>query len=101
MNKKIINDEVAILYSPGFGAGWSTWNADADCLFDPETVDWVLNGKLYPTPNWGEKFGEFFYAGGAYDLEVAWLTVGTMFRINEYDGSESIEISADIDWMIA
>jgi hypothetical protein len=41
------------------------------------------------------------YLGGMDSLEIAWLTVGTMFRVHEYDGSESIEVKEEMDWMIA
>jgi hypothetical protein len=41
------------------------------------------------------------YTGGMDDLEVAWLPVGTAFRIHEYDGSESIEIREELNWKIA
>ena len=45
MINKYVNDrdEVAVLYSPGFGAGWSTWNREhPDMLFDAGMVDLVL-----------------------------------------------------------
>jgi hypothetical protein len=41
------------------------------------------------------------YTGGMDSLEIAWLPEGTLFRINEYDGSESIEVKEEMDWMIA
>jgi len=41
------------------------------------------------------------YLGGLEDLEVKWLPIGTKFRIDEYDGSESIELLGDIDWLEA
>jgi len=76
--------QVAVLYSPGFGSGWSTWAAVTDnaCLFDPETVQWVLDGKDPLTqPNFVKKFKATkpedqhitFYASAAYDLEVSGL----------------------------
>ena len=41
--KKIIRDgKVAVLYSPGFGAGWSTWNQELpELVFNPVIVDLV------------------------------------------------------------
>ena len=30
------------------------------------------------------------YCGGADDLQIEWLDEGTVFEIDEYDGSESI-----------
>jgi hypothetical protein len=41
------------------------------------------------------------YCGGADDLVIEWLPVGTAFRVHEYDGSESIEIRDMMDWNIA
>ena len=43
--ERVVRDgRVAVLVSPGFGAGWSTW-ADRELrerlLFDPEVVAWV------------------------------------------------------------
>ena len=40
------------------------------------------------------------YTGGMDDLTVAWLPVGTAFRIHEYDGSESIEVREELNWII-
>ena len=44
---------------------------------------------------------EHFYAGGAERLCVEWIGVGNQFRINEYDGFETIEINANVDWDVA
>ena len=49
MNKVVENGQVAVLYSPGFGAGWYTWNearfedeSDAlELVFDPTIVSLV------------------------------------------------------------
>jgi hypothetical protein len=35
--------KVAVLYSPGYGAGWYTWNyLFPDCIFDKDIVELVL-----------------------------------------------------------
>lgn len=102
MNKVIRDGMVAVLYSPGFGAGWSTW-ADYDIrelvLFDPIVVEWVEKGKIGPVPT--EHYGEYFYAGGAEDLVIEWVPVGTKFIIHEYDGSESLRTMDNIRWHTA
>ena len=97
---EVIRDEkLAVLVSPGYGAGWSSWNTDhPDCLFNPTIVQWVLNGKNGDVP---EVCGEDFYYGGARDLVVHWVPVGTKFKIDEYDGNESILYEQDIQWMVA
>lgn len=107
MTEKVIrNNKVAVLYSPGFGAGWYTWNSDCkEILFDPEVVEWVLNGKDdsltedYIESKYGSSSTLGFYAGGMRDLEVAWIPVGKKFIIQEYDGSESIKTEEDIEWL--
>jgi hypothetical protein len=35
------------------------------------------------------------------DLEVEWMPVGTEFKINEYDGAESIEYKENNNWIVA
>jgi len=98
-NKVIRDDKVAVLYSPGYGAGWSTWDDDKSCLFDPLIVEWVENGKTGEIPI--ENLHELFYLGGADQLEIEWIPVGTLFRIEEYAGSESIKYLSETDWVIA
>lgn len=102
MEKVIRDGQVAILYSPGFGAGWFSWHGIEDLVFDPVVVDMVENGisaeaiEEYCT----EKYGEQYY-GGADQLAIQWLPVGTRFVINEYDGSEGILTEEEMDWGVA
>jgi hypothetical protein len=104
-NRYIKDGQVAVLYSPGFGAGWSTWCYDyPEIIFDPKIVEMILqdpenfhSGVLkycegkYPDA----------YLGGVDDLTICWLPEGTHFKINEYDGSESIEVRDEVLWTIA
>lgn len=100
--EKRYNEEghVAVLISPGFGAGWSSWSGsdvnDA-LLFDSRLVDAVL-AKM-PTEEFVEyckSLGYDHYMGGASDLEVVWLEPGTRFTVEEYDGSESLRTFDDL-----
>lgn len=105
MKKVIKEGKVAVLYSPGYGAGWFTWNSDfPQCIFSPDIVDLVLSNRsneitddlckdLFET--------QYFYTGGACDLCVMWLEEGTRFTIDEYDGSESINIIDQIQYITA
>jgi hypothetical protein len=106
MTKCIRDGKVAVLYSPGFGAGWSTWSRDEYrefLLHDEKLVELVETdqrdkieeyvGTVYP--------GEYVCVLGACDLEVMWISSGTQFRIKEYDGSESIVYSRDDYWSVA
>lgn len=91
---KVIRDgQVAVLVSPGFGAGWYSWNGIEALLFHPQLVELVeANRREEITQELlfeltGE---EHVYAGGAEDLEIVWVPIGTQFLIDEYDGAESL-----------
>lgn len=49
MEKVIRDGKVAVLYSPGYGAGWTTWEYDSKLheimLFHPLIVEKVESGK--------------------------------------------------------
>jgi len=99
-----------VLISPGFGAGWSTW-CDADdresVTFDPWIVDILLSDQY----NRKEKIDRIYaycavkypdmYMGGVSDLTVQWVPQGTLFRVAEYDGAETIELKEADDWIQA
>lgn len=93
--EKVIRDgKVAVLYSPGFGAGWYTWNKEhKELLFHPKVVEMVEAGKSKDiTDEWvKENLGIDIYTGGAEQLKIEWLPEGTAFRVDEYDGAESIQ----------
>lgn len=102
MNKLVDNGRVAVLYSPGFGAGWSTWNQEVpEIVFDPAIVKLVEQDKWAELATYVSLKYPGLYTGGMDELKVAWVPEGTLFKINEYDGSESIELKEDNDWMIA
>jgi hypothetical protein len=102
IKKLIDNGKVAVLYSPGFGAGWSTWNQEVpEILFDPAIVDFVEKDQWDELATYVTLKYPGIYDGGIRDLAVAWLPVGTEFRIHEYDGSESIEIKEELAWITA
>ena len=102
IKKLIDNGKVAVLYSPGFGAGWSTWNRGVpDLMFEPAVVEFVEKEQWAEFTTYVTLKDPGLYTGGMDRLAVAWLPVGANFRIIEYDGSESIEIKEDIDWITA
>lgn len=108
MKSKVIRGgKVAVIYSPGFGAGWSTWNADEASglenflLFDPEIVRLIECDLRDSIPSYVESVYPEAYTGGASDLSIYWIDEGDLFRVTEYDGSESIEIRELIDWYVA
>ena len=99
MTEKYIKDgQVAVAYSPGFGAGWSTWNdikLAETLLFHPDIINMILSDKQseidkdWLVEHFGEEFEEI-YCGGASNLSIKMVPVGTHFRIDEYDGSENV-----------
>jgi hypothetical protein len=105
MDRVVRDGLVAVVYSPGYGAGWSTWNIEystEELIFDPGLVDLVLAGKeheeieVYATLKWPGA-----YLGGLSELDVKWVPVGTGFYIKEDDGYEMIVQYNDIEWIIA
>ena len=108
MNKVIRDGKVAILYSPGFGAGWYSWSGNKDhppMLYDPTLVKWVESGK--PKTDWDrlcatlkEKYPDI-YLGGLKDLDIRWVPVDTRFYIDEYDGYETVVLEHEVQWEVA
>jgi hypothetical protein len=109
VNRLTFDGRVAVLYSPGYGAGWSTWchedlSVRLAMLFDPQIADIVDRGAS----DWrdqAEAIARVKYPdahlGGLAELQVKWLPVGTQFRVLEYDGFEQIEIQSEIEWVTA
>jgi len=120
--------DVAVLYSPGFGTGWSSSTVlieDNDAftnalIFDARLVRFVKDHENKPiaedsadlhaileaidlatatTPD--ELSLPGFYTGGARDLTIAWLKPGTNFLIYEYGGAESIQSYDDLPFRTA
>lgn len=101
--------QVAVLYSPGFGAGWSSWARSENCqpflTMNKGLVELALKGaseaevEEYLAQELGEDV--YIYTGGWDQIEVRFLNPGTAFRITEYDGSESIEDLGSIDFLLA
>ena len=100
---------VGVVISPGFGAGWSTWNGLNPC--DGEFIDFLLEkGTIYKGEDEDEEwrvridknvvYDYWCYTRGYKDIfcdgvndgfEIQWIKEGTLIRITEYDGAESIE----------
>jgi hypothetical protein len=102
MNKVVRDGRVAVLYSPGYGAGWFSWNTEyPEIIFDPGLVDLVEQGDkekilAYVNLKWPDA-----YTGGLEDLQIEWLPAGTEFVIDETDGAEFIKIKDDVSWITA
>lgn len=109
MEKYVNKDgKVAVLFSPGYGSGWYTWNKQhPGLLYDVVVVQWVMSGQpsaelddletyLY------EKYPGIYIGSNIDELRIAWTSPGTKFRIAEYEGSETVEFrDTSIEWQTA
>ena len=97
-----------ILYSPGYGAGWSTWNRgeghDAMLTWEP-IIEAIESGEALTEAHpavqslialFAKEELDPPYLGGLGQLEVRVVT--GPFRVEEYDGSEHVAESDDLIW---
>jgi hypothetical protein len=75
-------------------------------LYDPTVVKWVEDGepsgeaRVRLETTLEEKYPSC-YLGGLRNLQIRWLPVGSRFVVDEYDGSESVVVEQEFDWMVA
>lgn len=91
-----------VLISPDYGAGWSTWadNKNKEIAEYKPIIEFIKAGNRFTSdkhPLIDQMVKEldlkYFYAGGYEFLEV--VEVNGPYRIEEYDGSESIRTMED------
>ena len=99
MNKVIRDGKVAVLISYGFGAGFYTWGAPLEAIFDPKLIELVESEDFDGAVKYVETTYPDVYTGGVEDLEVVWVDEGEEFTIEEYDGSESIKFKSETQWI--
>lgn len=117
-NSRFIREDgkAAVIVSHGFGSGFSSWH-DRDMAVDGRVVRWLYDNcsvfsdereededyiRVYDDQI--DDFKDFLNSigykdvslyclhGGRDGLSIHYLPTGTVFRINDYDGAESIEI---------
>jgi len=102
LNKLVKDGSVAVLISPGYGAGWYSWNMSyPEILFDPAMVKLVQENKFDELETYVILKYPEISKFGLHDLEVNWIPEGKQFRVVEYDGNESIEYNEDVEWITA
>lgn len=112
MAKVIRDGMVAVLVSPGYGAGLSTWSysdktkelltfGDENLVRLIEEKDYAQAEEYITVTAKMLKEEETPYLGGLSDTVVRWVPVGTKFVIEEYDGAESLMTEDDFDWSVA
>ena len=98
------NGKIGVIVSPGYGAGWSTRSDPKKFLcMDRGLVRMKINGDNNDkVKKYLESVGlNGVCMGGWSSAVVEWVSKGDAFRIEEYDGFESLVISHDIDLMLA
>jgi hypothetical protein len=105
-SKLVTSDgQVAIVYSPSYGIGWSTdareISIQHQLIFDSRIILSLLSEAKWSKKEYTEfmkfNFPDFniidIHDFSYYKkLKVMFIPENTKFRINEYDGAESIEI---------
>lgn len=99
------NGKIKVLISPGFGAGWSTWNSDSiNLAVDKRIVEFFeshrKNVERDELIDFLESIGyNDVYVGGWWNIKIRKVNPNDRFIIDEYDGSESlINFSEDDVW---
>ena len=102
MNKVIENGHVAVLVTARHGAGWYSWHNVQELLFDPVVVDMVRRKVDYhDIIEYCDKTYPKNYYAGAGGLEVVLVPEGVNFKIDEYDGLETLVLEKDVQWIVA
>jgi hypothetical protein len=101
MEKVIRDGKVAVIISTDFGAGWYTWNTEhQEILFSPKVVEMIENGNSslidedWVRINLG--IDDFYVGSSNESLTINWLPIGTRFKVDEYDGAESLTLFDDL-----
>jgi len=106
MEKVIVEGLVAVVIHPEYGLGWSSAYPDIpELLFDPGII------SLFKEKQWEKlktylvlKFPDVAYSYSDRDIKslvICWVCQGTKFRIESYDGMESIVLYDDEKWIVA
>lgn len=111
MEKKMVDvsyrglEGVEVLVSSGFGAGWSTWN-EPELAYDKRVVDLFKKYGPKITDEQEETIAEAIHAmgydtpymGGWKCIHIEVVPCALYWRIDEYDGAETLEIFDSRDW---
>jgi hypothetical protein len=97
MTDKVIRDgKVAVLVSPSYGAGWSSWALEHNkqaMMFSPKMVEAIEANRSEEELIHLAKvlFPDEFGGSGITGLEIKWVPLNSRIRVIDYDGAESIE----------
>ena len=100
---RVVRDgKVAVIIQSGYGGGWYYKHRTEAFLFDPVIVEMiekhVPRSRIY---EYCRKNGLDVDEWGCDDLSITWVPVSAKFRINEYDGQESVVFKLEDTWFQA
>ena len=116
------NGNTAVAYSPGYGCGWSSYVNNKQMIFDSRLIKLILSDyfkskfndktEYLIEPKDKEYYVQFMknvfpdikyspYIDSFCQLRVDFIPQNTLFKIQEYDGNESIKIFDINDYFTA
>ena len=99
--------KIAVIISPTFGGGWSTWNSVKNediMLFHPLLVELIESDQVNSRTveavfaRLGAEMPSYSFRDR---LAIDWIPKGALFQVREYDGSESTVVFDESQWMKA
>jgi hypothetical protein len=85
--------KVAFIYSPGYGAGWSTWADNKEfMLFDKRLVELILAGDIEAVKKKVAEIHPDEHIGEAVQLKVEWVEKGFRVIIDQHGGFETFSL---------
>lgn len=101
MEKLNKDGNVAVLVSEGYGAGFLTWGAPTEAIFNPTLIRLIEQGDTRGAINFAKKTWKGITTLGIVDLVIQWVPEGSEFIIDSYDGNETLMLKNDINWIKA
>jgi hypothetical protein len=98
MNYYTKDGRIAVVLSKDYGMGWWTWHGDLEWLTHPELARAIDDGFLGDAQDiLDDNYGHYQYS--ATNLRVEWVDRHRKFKIEEYDGYETITYKDEINWL--
>lgn len=105
MAKVIKDGKVGIIYSTNYGVGWYSWHGIKELLHNPYIISIIEDNSLDELEkgdlieSYCRKSYDIKFFGSCTDLKVFWIEKGKYFKIDEYDGMETIIVRDEIEWL--
>lgn len=101
MEKLIKDGNVAVLVSAGYGAGFLTWGAPIEAIFNPTLIGFIEQGKTREAISFAKKTWKGITTVGIKELVIQWVPEGAEFIIDSHDGDETLMLKEEINWIKA